>query len=122
MISISDNKVEIMKSQPSQVTCWSSYTQIKTVDTELNVDLVEIYVSGSSLGSSTLVGVISGQSNVPTSYVSPNNRLIVRLSVDGTVGGGGWTGTWATRRSTYCGLWPVQYKDTNLPVYEIRWL
>ena len=72
------------------------------MDTELNVDLVEVYVGGSSIGASIPVGVISGQGNVPISYVSPNNWLIVRLSVDGTVGGDGWTGTWATGRSTYC--------------------
>ena len=61
--------------------------QLKTLNTEENIDVVDIYMGGSTLPTSDYVTSLSGHitgNSLPT-YVSINNFMIVRFTSDKTV-------------------------------------
>ena len=72
--------------------------QLTTFNTEDNIDIVDIYVGGSSLATSDYVTSLSGHitGDSLTTYVSTNNFLTVRFTSDKTVEKAGFKATFKT--------------------------
>ena len=64
-----------------------------SLNTERDVDFVEVWVGGRTLSSSSLVRRVSGAS-VQGMVVSSNNAAIVRFVSDGSYQDSGFTLTW----------------------------
>lgn len=72
--------------------------QFTAFATEANIDVVDIYVGGSTLVTSQYAGSISGTqiaASMPT-YVSNNHLMIIRLTTDSTVQKTGFKANWKT--------------------------
>ena len=70
--------------------------QFTSFETELEVDIVDVFVGGSTLDASVPGGSFSGPlATMPTVY-STNNFMIVRLSTDQDEEYSGFAATWTT--------------------------
>ena len=74
------------------------FIQLRTLKTEENIDVVDIYMGGSTLATSDYVTSLSGHitgDSLPT-YVSINNFMIVRFTSDKTVEKAGFKALFTT--------------------------
>ena len=71
---------------------------MQAFDTEESIDIVDIYVGGSTIATSDYLASLSGHitGDDLTTYVSTNNFMIVRFTSDDTVQKRGFHGLFAT--------------------------
>ena len=73
---------------------FANFFQFVSLNTERDVDFVEVWVGGRTLSSSALVRRFSGSAAAGDLVVSSNNAAIVRFVSDGSYQDSGFQLTW----------------------------